>query len=146
VHRQSSFCQRVYAQKRGCLADCPRGSGAATLPRRAASPRLEPAHLADDPVVDEACDRGVVQPRPPVASKRPAGLLGRTTGRRGDQPDLLAARKIDCPLVVHDGKAIGDQLHDASSIDAVAALQDRRLVISPERERVRVAGDGSFFG
>lgn len=37
--------------------------------------------------------------------------------------------RLNCPLVVYDDKAIGDQLHDASSIDDDAALQDRRPVV-----------------
>jgi hypothetical protein len=61
----------------------------------------------------------MVQLRPSVASERPARLLARATGRRCQQHDLFAVRKIDCPLAVYDDKAIGDQLHDASSIDDV---------------------------
>src|ERR1700694_1762957 len=100
-----------------------------TAPPDAALPGFEAPHLAEHAVIDERSDRVVSELEPPVAAQRPLGLLRRSARSGRDEHYIVAARKIDDALVVHDDESIRNEFHDRSSARRGLMVQEVRLAI-----------------
>ena len=80
------------------------------------SPCLESAGLADRPVVEQLRQGRMEQPLKPVASGRPAQLVGGTARARVSHHDVVARRQIDDTSIGGFHETIGDKPHRIHSV------------------------------
>jgi hypothetical protein len=115
VRRAGSHGQAACAQHgRRRAAYCFRPRRRPT-PVPSATPRFESPRFADRPVVDQPCDRRMMQLLEHVTSKRPSPLFASTACGRHGQPHAISGRQIDRRLFLVNDESIGEQLHGAAS-------------------------------
>ena len=103
---------------RGARQRARRGSTAAA-PSLAALPCFEARRLADEAVVDEACDATVMQAEESIAPDRPSNLIRCAARARREDRDRSSSRQIDGAMLFLDApgedESVREQLHCAAS-------------------------------